>query len=185
MAAPINVGALTQAKTGLLGLSALQFNPLGSSNVATGSVMTAIDSLGDVAWAPPSAAASSSGGVVFFSPVFIAGGNSADKCTSTNVCAVSSATFNASSYIPVATPKAVLLEAWVATDQNATSISIRQNATSPWIDIVDTSATASADDSGVGVTSIAPINSDKTFQYSNNLGTGWGNWNLYIVGYIY
>ena len=61
VAAPINVSLSAQAKTGLLGLSALQFNPGGASNIATGSVMTASDQFGDVGWSP---AASGGGATV-------------------------------------------------------------------------------------------------------------------------
>lgn len=69
--APINVGPntdssnnpLTQVKSdalviqGLLGLSSLQFNPAGASNVAVGSTLTASDNKGDVQWTPPGTAA--------------------------------------------------------------------------------------------------------------------------------
>ncbi|MDE2038246.1 MAG: hypothetical protein KGI69_03440 [Patescibacteria group bacterium] len=51
VAAPINVGSSYQAKTGLLGLSSLQFNPGGASNVIAGAVLTAADQYGTVQWA--------------------------------------------------------------------------------------------------------------------------------------
>jgi len=50
IAAPINVGDVTQAKTGLLGLKALQFEPDGATNIVVGSVLTAQDQYGTVAW---------------------------------------------------------------------------------------------------------------------------------------
>ncbi len=70
VAAPINVGpnASTQVKSdafviqGLLGLSSLQFNPGGTSNVTPGKVLMAIDNLGDVAWAATSTMSSGGGG---------------------------------------------------------------------------------------------------------------------------
>lgn len=51
VSAPLNVGSGVQAKTGLLGLSSLQFNPGGASNVISGSVLTAMDNYGTVGWA--------------------------------------------------------------------------------------------------------------------------------------
>ncbi len=49
--APINVGDMKQAKTGILALSKFLFNSTGvSGSVATGSVLTALDSDGTVGW---------------------------------------------------------------------------------------------------------------------------------------
>jgi len=49
IAAPINVSTAPQSKSGLLGLSNFLFNPVGTSgSVATGSVLTAMDSDGTV-----------------------------------------------------------------------------------------------------------------------------------------
>ncbi|MEI6396797.1 MAG: hypothetical protein WCO48_01865 [Candidatus Taylorbacteria bacterium] len=60
VAAPLNVSTAPQAKSGLLGLSNLLFNPTWSAgSVTPGSVLTALDSDGTVGWG---AAAVSSGG---------------------------------------------------------------------------------------------------------------------------
>ena len=51
IAAPINVSTAPQAKSGLLGLSNFLFNPAWTSgSVATGSILTALDSDGTVGW---------------------------------------------------------------------------------------------------------------------------------------
>ena len=65
IAAPINVSTAPQAKSGLLGLSNFLFNPAWTSgSVATGSILTALDSDGTVGWgtAAVSSGSSSSGG---------------------------------------------------------------------------------------------------------------------------
>jgi len=73
---PINVGPntdasgnpLTQVKSdalvvqGLLGLSSLQFNPGGLSNIVPGSTLTASDNKGDAQWTAPGAAATECNG---------------------------------------------------------------------------------------------------------------------------
>ncbi len=61
IAAPINVGINPQAKTGLLGLSALQFNP-GGNGTTKGYVLEATDALGDAGWVSTSSLGISGGG---------------------------------------------------------------------------------------------------------------------------
>ncbi len=51
VAAPINVGSVAQAKTGLLTLGNFQFDPGGASNITPGWVLTATNGNGAVAWA--------------------------------------------------------------------------------------------------------------------------------------
>ncbi|MDE2038341.1 MAG: hypothetical protein KGI69_03950 [Patescibacteria group bacterium] len=66
VAAPINVGSSYQVKTGILGLSNLQFLPLqynpkgGTPNVPVGDVLTAVDNYGTVGWQTLSSVASTS-----------------------------------------------------------------------------------------------------------------------------
>jgi hypothetical protein len=174
--APLNVSGAAQTKSGILGLSNLQFLPasmittvngVATGNVPAGSVLTAADNSGTVKWAP---AGSGSGSTYnFISPIslMLAGVSGSVNC-------VPWTTVNVSSYFPAGT-KDVIVQGYMgesSPDGIIGTFFLGRKDSSQGSDIstsyiiTGSAASAGSDGSAGGGQAIIPLSASGTFDYA-------------------